>query len=109
MTVKESVLHVQLMNGPGVGGGDAKDDTYRGRLDDQAERLVVVDAVLLREAPNYPASFVAGKRTIGVEFMFKSPLARNHVSVGRSRDETPHPIVDQCSELDGHGKSPIGV
>ena len=68
-----------------------------------------VSSQSMREAPNYPASFVAGKRTIGVEFMFKNPLARNHVSAGRSRDETPRPIVDQRPKLVGHGSPPIGV
>ena len=47
VTVKECVLHVELMDRPGVRGGDAEDDTYRHRFDNRTEGLVVVDAMLL--------------------------------------------------------------
>ena len=47
MAVKKGVLHVQLMYRPGARGGDAEDDADGGRFDNRAERLVVVDVVLL--------------------------------------------------------------
>ena len=75
VTVKECVLHVELMDQPGVRGGDAKDDTYRRRFDNRTEGLVVVDVVLLGEATDHPTSLVKGKRAIRVEFTLINPLA----------------------------------
>jgi len=47
VTMKKCVLHVELMDRPGVRGGDAEDDTYRRQFDNRTEGLVVVDAMLL--------------------------------------------------------------
>jgi len=47
MTMKKSVLHVQLVYRPSARSGDAEDDPNSGRFDNRTERLVVVDAVLL--------------------------------------------------------------
>ena len=58
VTVKKCVLHIELMDQPGVRGGDAEDDTYRRQFDNWTEGLVVVDAVLLGEAADHPAGFV---------------------------------------------------
>ena len=52
--MKKSILHVELMDGPGVRDGEAEDDPYRGRFDNKTEGLIVVDAVLLREPANNP-------------------------------------------------------
>jgi hypothetical protein len=49
MTMKKSILHVQLVNQPGARSSKVKDDLNRGRLDDGAKRLIVVDVVALRE------------------------------------------------------------
>ena len=85
MFVKKGVLHVQLVDRPAPGSGDAEDDADRRWLDDGAERLIVVDAVVLSEAANNPASLVKGKRTIGVEFMLINPLAVTTFAPGGRR------------------------
>ena len=82
VSVKKGVLHVQLVDRPAPGSGDAEDDADRRRLDDGAERLIVVDAVALSEAANDLASFVIGKGTTGVEFMLVNPLASHNVRAG---------------------------
>jgi hypothetical protein len=53
-----------------------------GWLDNQTEGLVVVKAVLLREASNNPMSLVVGKRAIGVELVLEYPLTRHNVGAG---------------------------
>jgi hypothetical protein len=53
-----------------------------GWLDNQTKGLVVVEAVLLREASNNPMSLVAGKSVIGVELVLEYPLARHNVGTG---------------------------
>jgi len=64
VTVNKGVLHIELMDQPEVGGGDAEDDTNRCRFDNQTEGLVVVDAVLLGEAADHPASLVFTERSV---------------------------------------------
>ena len=64
MTMEKSILHIKLVDWPGSRSSDADDDSYHGRFDDGAERLVVVDAVALREPANHPTRLVAGKGTI---------------------------------------------
>jgi hypothetical protein len=47
MAMKECILDVLLMEGPGMRGSNAQDDTNDGRLDYRVEGLIVVDVVLL--------------------------------------------------------------
>ena len=109
MFVKKGVLHVQLVDRPAPGSGDAEDDADRRWLDDGAERLIVVDAVALSEAANNPASLVTGKRTIGVEFMLINQLASHNVRAGWARDETLGVVVDEGLVLIRHGSTPQGI
>ena len=106
VSVKKGVLHVQLVDQPAPGSGDAEDDADRRRLDDRVERLIVVDAVALSEAANNPASLVTGKRTIGVEFMLINPLASHNVRAGWAQDETPGVVADEGLVLIRHGSTP---
>lgn len=79
MAAKEGVLHVQLVNRPGTGSGDAKDGSDRYRFDNRAERLVIVDAVSLGEAADHPTRLMTSKRPIEVELMFEDPIARHNI------------------------------
>ena len=47
MAMKKSILHVELMDGPGARDGEAEDNPYRGRFDNRTESLVVVESMLL--------------------------------------------------------------
>ena len=60
MTVKKGILHVKLVNQLGSRSSNAEDNAHHGRLDDGAERLVIVDAVALRKSANHPMRLVAG-------------------------------------------------
>ena len=84
MAVKKGVLHVQLMDRPGARSGDAEDDPDGGRFDNRAERLVVVDAVLLGEAADDLACLVASESAIGVVLLLEDPLARYDVGTRRT-------------------------
>ena len=109
VAVKKSVLHIQLVDQPATGSGDAEDDANRRRLDDRVEGLIVVDAVALSEAVNNPASLVTGKGTVGVEFMIINPLASHNVRARWSRDETLGVVVDEGLVLVRHGGTPLRV
>jgi hypothetical protein len=56
--VEEGILDIELMNHLVLGEGE------RGKLDDGAEGLVVVDFGALGEAPKDPMSLVAVERAI---------------------------------------------
>jgi len=75
MSVKKRVLHVQLVNRPRVGSSDAQNSPNCRQFDNSAERLVVVDAVLLGEAADDPACLVASESAIGVVLVLEDPLA----------------------------------
>jgi hypothetical protein len=42
VAVKESILHVELVNWPGAGGGDAEDDSNHCQFYNRAERLAML-------------------------------------------------------------------
>ena len=109
MTVKESILHVQLVDRPGARCGDAEDGPNGGRFDHRAEGIVVVDALALREAADHPASLVAGKRSIGVELVSEEPFSRHDVGTGGTRDELPGVVVDKSLVLIRHRCAPVGI
>jgi hypothetical protein len=82
VAVKKGVLHVQLVNRPGVGRGDAEYRPYGGRFDDRTEGLVVVDALTLGEALDNPTSLVASEGPIDMELVPEDPLPRHDVGAG---------------------------
>jgi hypothetical protein len=85
--MKESVLHVQLMNGSGTRGGDAEDGADHRRFDNRAEGLIIVDTSLLGEATDDPARLVLSQSTVGVELVFEQPLVGDNIGAGGPRYE----------------------
>jgi hypothetical protein len=61
VSVKEGVLHIKLVDGPGTGDSDAEDSPDGRWLDHRAERLIVVNVVLLREPTNDPTGLVRAR------------------------------------------------
>jgi hypothetical protein len=109
VTVKEGVLHVQLANRPGTGSGDAQNSPNSRRFDHWAEGLIVVDDVLLGEAPDHPACLMASKSTVRVVLMLEDPLPEDHVGAWWPREKAPSVIVDQRLVFVGHSCTPVGV
>ena len=64
VTMEEGILDVHLPDGPIACRGKAEDHADRGRLDDGAEGLPIVNTGLLREAPNHPPRLVARQGAI---------------------------------------------
>jgi hypothetical protein len=56
--VQECILHIKLMNQPGVRDGQGEHSADHGRLDHQVEGLIVVDVRSLGEAAKDPTSLV---------------------------------------------------
>jgi hypothetical protein len=59
LVVEEGILDVELASLPFKGERDEEDDADRGRFDNRTERLVEVNALLVRETAKHPACFVA--------------------------------------------------
>jgi hypothetical protein len=64
LTVEEGVLHVQLVNRPGSGSGNAENSPDGRRFDHRTKHLTVVDAVLLGEAANNLARLVTSESPV---------------------------------------------
>jgi len=109
MAMKKSILHVELMDGPGARDGEAEDDPYRGWFDNWTEGLVVVDAVLLQEPANNPPGLVSSEGAIGVVLVLEDPLAGDDISMRRSRNKPPGVVVDERLVLVNHRSAPIWV
>jgi hypothetical protein len=99
VTMKESVLHIELVKRPTTGRGNTQDSSNGRRFDNRTEGLVVVDTSLLVVAANHPAGLVTGKSTIGVVLKREDPLARHNIGTRRSRDKTPCVVVDESLVL----------
>jgi len=86
MTMKKGVLHVELVDRPRARGSNAENNPDGGRFNNWTEGLIVVDAVLLRETPDNPASLVPSKRTISIILVLENPLASDDVGARWTRN-----------------------
>jgi hypothetical protein len=109
LAVEEGILDVELASLPFKGKRDGEDDADRGRFDNQTERVVEVNALLLRETAKHPACFVAVERAIGLQLVAKDPLARDDVGLLRRRHEIPSIITEESTILLGHSLEPVGI
>jgi hypothetical protein len=109
VTVKEGVLHIQLVNWLGKRSGNAQNNPNSRRFDHRAEGLIVVDAMLLREASGHPSCLMASKSTVGVVLMLEDPLPGDDVASWWPQDKALSVIVDQCLVFVSHSRTPVGV
>jgi hypothetical protein len=84
MTVKKGILDIELMDRPGLHGGEAQNEADGGGLHHRTEGLGIINPVLLGETANDPTGLVPCKRAIGVEFVAEDPLASHHINTCRT-------------------------
>jgi len=109
MTMKKSILDLQLMNRPMTRGYNTQNYTDYSWFNNRTESLIIVNAMLLRKSPNHPTSFVTSKRTIKMILMLENPLSCHDISTRRPRNKTPSTIVNQGLKLICHSCSPIRI
>jgi hypothetical protein len=97
LAVEEGVLDVELASLPFKGERDGEDDADRGRFDNRTERLIEVNALLLRETAKHPACFVAVEGAIGLQLVAKYPLVGDDVGVPRRRHEIPSVVAEEST------------
>lgn len=77
--MQERILHIKLVNRPGVGDGQGEHGMNRARLDHWAEGLIVVGAGSLGETAKNPASLVPVQGAIRIELVLENSLASDDV------------------------------
>jgi hypothetical protein len=105
----EHVLHIKLMNWPGVGDGQGEQGADHRWLDHRAEGLIVVDTGSLGEASKNPASLVPLQRAVGVELVPENPFGSDNIGANGARDRIPGVVGDQGSKLFFHGTVPVWI
>jgi hypothetical protein len=101
--VQEHILHIKLMDRPGVGDGQVEHGVDRGRLDHRDKGLIVVDAGSLGEVVKDPASLVPFQRAIRVELVLENPFASDDVGANMVREKIPGVFGNQGSKFFFHG------
>lgn len=79
IAMEEGILHIELVNGPPVGDGEAEDDSDCSRLDDRTKSLIIVDAGLLRVPANHPTRLVPSEGAICMKFVFQDPFTGDDI------------------------------
>jgi hypothetical protein len=109
LAMEEGILDVELASLPFKGKRDGEGDADHGRFDNRTERLVEVNALLLRETAKHLACFVTVERSIGLQLVAKDPFARDDVGVPRRRHEIPSVMAEESTILLDHSLEPVGI
>jgi hypothetical protein len=107
--MEESILHIELLNGPVMGDSSGEHRANGGRFHNRAESLIVVDSGALSETSKDPASLVAIEGPISAELVREDPFAGDDVGALRSWNKVPDPIAHQGPVLVLHSRTPIGI
>jgi hypothetical protein len=107
--MQEHILHIKLMNRPGVRDNQGEHGVDRGRLDHQVEGLIVVDVGSLGEVMKNPASLVPVQGAIRIKLVLENPLAGDDVGANRARDKISGVVGDQGSKLFFYGVASVQI
>lgn len=85
--VEKSIFDVELVYWPGARSGNGKDNADGGWFDDRTESFIKINSSLLGVTANNPTCFMASKRAIRVEFVFKNIPAKDDIGTRWARDK----------------------
>jgi hypothetical protein len=85
ITMQILILHVELMNGPIIGGCNIENNSNSSRLDDRTKGFLIINIMLLNETTNNPVSFVSCNRAIRVLLVAVDPFAHHYIDTCRFR------------------------
>ena len=107
--MKESVLHIELMDRPVLRVSQSEDGANSSWLDDRTEGFIVINTGTLCKPAKHPSSFVSVQRTISMKLVFENPFAGDHIRLGRARDEIPSVVVQESSIFFFHSPTPMVI
>jgi hypothetical protein len=107
--MKESVLHVKLMNWPIPGVSQGEDGADSSWFDDRAECLVVVNTGALSEATKDPTGFVPVEKTISMKLVAEDPFSSDHICLSRTLNKVPSVVGMKSSTFLFHGLAPVWI
>jgi hypothetical protein len=79
IAIKKGIFDIELMYWPLLGDSERKNDMNGGGFYYGAKSLVKIDAGLLGETSDHPASFMASKRAIRIMLVAEDPFAGDDV------------------------------
>jgi hypothetical protein len=108
LTVKKSILHVKLRDGPPTNRGHRNKSVNGSSVSNRSKGLLIVTTVLLQKTTGNKTSFIALNRAIRVGLDLKDPLARDW-NGRRVRDKIPSAGTLKSSNLLEHSKLPLRI
>jgi len=107
--MEESILHVELMNGPIPRVCQGENGANCGWFDDRAESLVVINTGALCKSAKDPTSLVSVQGAISMKLVFENPFSSDHIFLGRTRNKVPRVVVQESSMFFFHGTTPVRI
>ena len=107
--MEESILDVQLVNRPRARHSQCKNNADYGRLDDWTESLLIINLWALSETSKHPPDLVTIKRAISQKLMTINPFTGDDVNTGRTGNQSPCVVGQECIKLGLHRCSPVGI
>jgi hypothetical protein len=108
LTVKKSILHVKLRDGPPTNRSHCNKSMNGDPMNNRSKSLLIVTTILLLKTTTNKTRFIALNRAIRVGFDLIDPLACDRNS-RRVRDMIPSAGMLKNSDLLGHSKLPLGM
>jgi hypothetical protein len=108
LTMKKSILHVKLRDGPPTNRGHRNKSMDGGPVSNRCKSLLIVTTILLLKTASNKTCFIALNRAIRAGFDLIHPLARDQNS-RRVRDKIPSAGMLKSSDLLVHSKLPLGM
>jgi hypothetical protein len=108
LTVKKSILHVKLRDGPLTNRGHCNKSMNGGPVSNKSKGLFIVTVVLLLKTTGNKTRFIALYRAIRAGLDLIDPLARDRNS-RRVKDKIPSAGTLKSSNLLSHSKLPLRI
>jgi hypothetical protein len=109
LAMQEHILDIELVHRSTSRGHQVEYVANRAWFNDRGESLVKVDPLSLLEATHNPTRLESLQCAIGIDLVFKEPLARNHIGTTRLRHQCPCLVVLQGPTFIFHRVMPIRI
>jgi hypothetical protein len=109
LTVKESILHVKLRDGPLTNRGHHNKSMNSDPVSNRSKSLLIVMTVLLLKTTGNKTRLIELNSAIRASLDLIDPLARDRKCRRVARDKIPSVGTLKCSNLLSHSKLPLRI